>query len=552
MTSPTMLKLRPYQREAVDAAWRALADGMMLPAIVLPTGAGKTVVFSHLASEYLALPSSRGKRVLILAHREELIQQATAKMRSVAPGLRVGVVKAGMNQTLADVVVGCVATLRNERRRKQLLDVGLVIVDECHHATSPSYQAVLTHFGCFSGGAPAVGFTATMVRGDGAALGQVWQEVVYTRSIAEMIRDGYLVRPRGIRVKVDDLDLKKVRKSRGDYSESDLGRALTASMAPSAVAKAYVEHAAQRPGLLFAPTVASATVMSEALAGVGITSALVHGEMGDIERQRALDDFREGKVQTLANCMVLTEGTDLPHASCAVIARPTTHKGLYIQMAGRVLRPHPTKLDALLLDVVGASQKHALESPVELFGEDVALKSERDEEDEELDESQEDEIEAGQGLGMGEEVYADGPLVSEEVDLFHGSTSAWLRTYGGTWFLPAGDRYIAIIPAPVPGEYDVVAMHGRRVGESRWVARGVSELGYAMAWAEGDVTPVEASLARKERSWRARKPSQAQVELATRLGMAPGGALSGEVSNYIAVTFASRRIDPRMPAYARR
>lgn len=598
----TMLALRPYQAEGVEAAERAWARGIRRAAWVWPTGAGKTVGFAHVAARWVARHERTAvnrRRVLVLAHRTELIEQAASKLHDVAPNLRIGVVMGQKNQTLADVVVGSVQTLGGaygERRLRQLLDVGLVVVDEAHHATAQSYLNVLGPLGCLPdrpqawqsrqggagrahGDAVALGVTATMMRGDDAALGEVWQDVVHSRGIAEMISDGFLVRPRGIRVRVDDLDLSKVKKSRGDYSEAALGAAITDSLAPEAVAKAYREHAADRPGILFAPTVASARVMSDALEGAGFTTALVHGEMPADQRRQALADFSAGKVQILCNCMVLTEGTDLPLASCAVIARPTTNAGLYIQMVGRVLRlsPQTGKGDALVLDVVGASQRHALVSPVELFGDELGELERRscDCSDDRIADcpcgavcsrdcpcgggstcgcpkSFEDLDEEQTLDGAIGDMGVDGPLRSEEVDLFHGSKSAWLRTYGGVWFIPAGHRYIAILPAPAAGEWDVVEMHCETVGKSSWIARGVADLSYAMAWAEGDVTASERMTAQRESTWRARQPSQNQRWLAQRNGVSVvDGELSGEVSNKITVALASRRIDPRVPVYAR-
>jgi len=539
-----MLELRPYQRDAVDAIVRARRAGCTRPAVVLPTGAGKTVVFAHDIVEWHSRHPNM--RALVLAHRTELIEQAAGKLHAVAPEMRVGIVKAERNQTLADVVVGSVATLRSERRLRQLHNVGMVVVDECHHATADSYLTILDRLGCMREDrpVPAVGYTATMSRGDGTALGAVWQDVVYSRTIAEMIRDGFLVRPRGIRVKVEDLDWSGVRKSRGDYSEHDLGAALESSMAPEAIAKAYLEHASDRPGILFAPTVSSAALIASAMADAGISTGLIHGETPEAERRRTIDNFVGGRIQVLANCMVLTEGTDLPLASCAVIARPTCHQGLYVQMVGRVLRLWPGKPDALVLDVTGASQRHALSTTLELFGEDP---EQRESDDEALDETNDLEENVSLSDAVDETVYADGPITSFEVDLFHGSQSAWLRTYGGTWFLPAGDRYIAILPAPRIGAWDVVAMHRYRVGNSRWVVRDIDDLSYAMAHAESDVMPSEAVLARKERSWRVKRPSDAQRGLLARLGIgAADGAHAGEVSNLISQYLASQRIDARV------
>lgn len=548
-----ILNLRPYQREAVDAIESAWSAGMRRPACVLPTGAGKTVVFAHGAAEWLQIDANARSRVLVLAHRTELIEQAASKLRAVAPDLRVGVVKAERNDTLARVIVASVQTLANERRRRMLRDVGMIIVDECHHAVAKSYIDILDHYGALSdeprkGGAVAVGFTATMTRGDDKALGKIWQDVVYQRSIAEMIRDGFLVRPRGRRVLIDDFDLRKIKKSRGDYSEAALGEALEAALAPEAVARAYVEHCADRPGLAFWPTVETAQHAASALNDVGIVAGVVWGAQPAAERAAVLQDFVDGKVQVICNCMVLTEGTDLPLAEVAVIARPTTHAGLYLQMVGRVLRPWLGKVDALVLDVVGAAQKHSLHARVDLFGEDDQL-TEREPVDD--DEESADPLELADALDDVGPEWRDGPLTSVEIDLFKGSDSAWLVTRGGTWFLPAGERYIAIVPAlGVPGAWDVTAMHRYHVGTGRRVASAVPDKAYAMAWAEQDVTVAEAMTARKERSWRARRPSQKQIDLARRYGViVHDRMLSGEVSNSIAVAMASARIDPRVSAW---
>lgn len=544
-----MLPLRSYQRDAVDAVHAAWAKGVRRPAVVLPTGSGKTVVFAHLLREWLDV--NRGRRALVLAHRDELIGQAVDKIHSVAPSLKVGVVKAQRNQTLSDVVVGSVQTLRNERRRKQLLNVGLVVVDECHHSSAKSYVDVLTHFGALGGdSAHAVGFTATMSRGDGMALGRVWEDVVYTRSIQEMITGGFLVRPRGVRVRVEDLNLAGVKRTRGDYSEGALGAALEESMAPQAAAKAYLEHAADRPGILFAPTVSSATAFRDAFEDLGITAGLVHGAMPTAERERTLKAFSAGDIQVLCNCMVLTEGTDLPLAACVVVARPTTHSGLYIQMVGRVLRPHQAsgKTDALVLDIVGASARHALSAHIDLFGEEPNGDDDELPDDDDVDDA--DDLGSGE-VTLDEVVGVDGPLVSEEVDLFHGSASAWVRTTGhGIWFLPAGDRYIAMVGGAVPGTWDVVSMHRYRRGDSRWVIRGVEDRSYAMAWAEADVTVAEQLTASRARVWRAKKPSDAQLRLAGQYGVAIlPGMLSGEVSGLISVAMGTRRIDPHIAPY---
>jgi superfamily II DNA or RNA helicase len=576
------LPMRDYQAEGVEALERALARGVRRPAGVLATGLGKTVMFAHLGQRWLDARRREGRaagldRVLVLAHRTELINQAASKIKSVAPGLRVGVIQAQRNETLADVVVGSVQTLAGERRRAMLRNVGLVVVDECHHATADSYRKILTHFGALdpASGVAAVGFTATMMRGDRAALGSVWQDVVFTRDYAFGVANGWLVRPRCVYVKVDDLDLSKVKQSRGDYQAADLGEALEASMAPEAIVKALREHAPDRPTILFAPLVRTAELIRDELRANGFTAEVVSAATPAADRERILDDYRARRVQVLCNAMVFTEGTDLPLTSCIVVARPTRNRGLFIQMVGRGGRPAPGKTDLLVLDVTGASLRNSLTLPVELFG-DGETREAREPCDCAMWTAREvcpcgarcrkeclcgggrecgcprSEVVDGEqvgfedlGLDLDDASWANGPLVAHEVDLFHGSHNAWMRTNAGVWFLPTGNRYLAIVRSQDGASFDVVSI-GAHSG-SRWVVQGVGELSYAMAWAEGDVTPTERMIANRETKWRAKKPSDAQRHRARKLGvLVVDGMLSGEVSNRITVAEASWRIDPKL------
>jgi superfamily II DNA or RNA helicase len=227
-------------------------------------------VFAHAA----AVMAGRGVRTLVLAHRDELIEQAASKLHAVAPDLSVGIVKAARNEIEGrDIIVASVQSLVRPERRAELVAAGLrlAIVDECHHAVADTYMAVLRDLGCFETdplkGAYALGVTATLGRSDRVALGQVWQKVVYRQDIVAMIRQGHLVNAKGVRVRVEGLDLSNVRRTRGDWREADLARAMHTALAPAAVARAYVEHAKDRQGILFAPTVAMAYEMAEALNG---------------------------------------------------------------------------------------------------------------------------------------------------------------------------------------------------------------------------------------------------------------------------------------------
>lgn len=534
----TGLTLRPYQTEAVDAvraAWRA---GNRTPAVVLPTGAGKTVVFSELPKD----PEVRARgKTLVIAHRFELIRQAADKIKAVNPGVRVGLVMGDHDEVGADVVVGSVQTLRHESRRERVRNVGTVVVDECHHATAPSYGLILGHYGVVEGPgwelgrqAYGVGFTATMSRGDGGRLGAVWSDVVYKRPISYMIQNGYLVPPRGITVDVEDLDLSEVKRKRsGDFDEESLSAALTDSLAPSRIVEAWQEHADNRQTILFAPTVAFAELMAAAFAGEGVKSGVVHGKMPDADRAEILRAFGAGEITVLCNCMVLTEGTDIPVAAVCVVARPTSHHGLWVQMVGRVLRLWPGKTEALVLDVVGAAKKHSLNTEVDLIGEGKE-RSLADDLDQVTLEDELTEPETGDD-GMVVR-YRDGELVVEHVDLFHGSAAAWNRTYRGTWFIEVGDRqagrYIALIPASSSQGWHVVEItrkpglpttrndsYGRPVFGSCYIACDVPDLGYAMGIAEGDVSWREQTFASKSSGWRKRPMSLAQKDQLERWGL---------------------------------
>jgi superfamily II DNA or RNA helicase len=570
------IKLRPYQSEAIAAVMAAIADGSNRPAVVLPTGAGKTVVFSALASQWQA---EHGGRVVILAHREELIRQAADKYRSVNPNAVVGIVKAERNETSAPVVVASVQTLAGQHRLDQLDDVSLVIVDECHHATAPSYRRVLDHFG-----GTAVGFTATMARGDGAALGTVWDQIAYERSILRMIRDGYLVDVAGVRIEVPDLDLSGVRKIGGDYSEGVLGDRIMDSIAPATVASAYRQHAAGKSAILFAPTVQTAQVFAEAFEAEGFTSRAVWGDIPKDERRQVLADFDAGRVDVLCNCMVLTEGFDSPRAEVCIIARPTASAPLYVQMVGRVLRPWPGKARALVLDVVGAAGRHELATLAVLGGEqDIKPKTGQTLlaalEDLEAEAEPESLIEGG---------YV-GEVAAVTVDLFAGSRQQWLQTAAGYWFLPAGSRFIVLMPckpeagdqekscpsdcdgcschlghapcgccsdhweAPdAPPSWDV-AWASTRNRSGGYIARGVTDLGYAMAQGEGDITDDEEILARKEGAWRKRKATEKQISYARGLRIAePEGGFdslrAGALGDLISCALASKRVDKAITA----
>ncbi|MER6956040.1 DEAD/DEAH box helicase [Streptomyces sp. NPDC000618] len=510
---------RPYQLDAIEALRKGWADGQNRLAVVLPTGAGKTVVFSHLAHQML--DSLGGRRALVIAHREELIEQAASKLLAVDPMLRVGIVKAARDDHAdADVIVASVQTLAVARRREAIRDIGLIIVDECHHAAARSYMEVLRHFGAWDG-VPVAGFTATMTRTDGG-LAEVWEDVVFRLDILDMIADGYLCDVRGKAITVDTLDLNKVRTRGGDLIDGQLGKALEESGALDAIAKAYAEHAGDRAGVVFTPTVATAQAAAESLRSVGITAAPVWGDMGRDERRATLARYVAGEVQVLTNCMVLTEGFDAPHTSCIVVARPTKSPGLYVQMVGRGLRPAPGKRDALLLDVMGAASRHKLASMVDLTEREIG------------------EAEAGKSLRQVAEEHTAtekrralaAQVNAEEINLFGSSAIRWLRTPDGTWFVRLTSAMVLFL-ARDPGTrlYRVrrwTEAYGVRPPKDD-VARPLDE---ALAWLEKQAIAATGALTARQHPWRSAKPHPNQLSAARRLGVSvPRGSTAGDLAD---------------------
>lgn len=543
------LKLRDYQTDGIRAVFNAWAEGMRRPAIVLPTGAGKTVVFSSLIKEFRSAPVSYGEeyqpghRVMVLVHRDELADQAMAKIHAVAPHLTVGKVKAHTRQVYADVMVCSVQTLARGSALREIQfaaspagqGVGLIITDECHHAAAPSYGKVYDAFP----DALQLGVTATMARGDRLGLGDVWEEVVYSRSLLWMMSKGYLAPVRAVQIQLENFDASAVKRSGGDFQAKDLGRAMTEAEADKAIPRAYKEHADGRPGIVFTPTVATAEAVAEQMNAAGIVSAVISGATPKEERHRVYEDFRLGRVQVLVNCMVLTEGFDAPWAEVAVIARPTQSAPLYIQMVGRVLRTFPGKKDALVIDLVGASATK-VRTLIDLDPTNPLKEVRGGETLEEAAERELDEPEAGTGPG-GLTAF---DLKHKEVDMFGSSSTAWLRTQRGIPFISAGEVTVFLFKSLVnPAGMDVVTLTKNERYPVRHPDHQGLDVGTAMAWAEVVAEDQGAFSVAKSARWRKAKPSDGQVGVLERFGVDASKMTRGQASDAISVLFVSRDLD---------
>jgi superfamily II DNA or RNA helicase len=550
MTGQPTLALRGYQREAIDKLHEFYGRGGRRGAVVMPTGTGKTVTFSGLADEYVA---ATGRRVGVIAHRDELISQAAHKMHEVAPGLDIGIVQAGRSDVDSQVVVCSIQTLA-AGRRNAVGPLGLLIVDEAHHSGARTYVETLQHFGAFDDdgdGALVAGFSATLVREDGG-LDEIFEEVVYKRDILDFVRKdgtGALLDVRGIRVRVDDLDLSKVRRSGGDYAEGALGQAIEDSLAPEEIAKAYVEHGRRddgtyRQGLVFTPTVASAYVIADALSAAGIVAAGIDGKMHIETRRAILREFFAGKIDVLCNCMILTEGFDAPQAEIAVIARPTTSAALYVQMVGRVLRPYPGQTQALVIDVVGVGGRHKLATLADITTKRVVPNDDESLLDaiERTDREELDEIERAEAE---RQRRADAALVSEDFDLFGRSKIVWHQSpRKGAWFVAVSKRIVFLAPSfDEPGRFTVARCPQDGVG-GEWLTEPL-DLSMAFAWAEQVVRDDPShGLADRTARWRKGEPSDAQKDFASRLGIIFAPDVSkGDLASLISLRLAGDKLD---------
>ena len=353
-------ELRPYQQQARDRIHAEWDAGHTRTLLVLPTGTGKTIVFASVAADQVRA----GDRVLILAHRGELLEQAADKLRR-ATGLVSAVEKA--ESTCLDswfrVVVGSVQTLQRTARLERFPQdyFGTIIIDEAHHAITDGYRRILDYFS----GAKVLGVTATPDRGDMRNLGEVFDSLAYEYKLTDAIKEGYLCKIMAQTIPLQ-LDISSVTLSGGDYAVADLGTALDPYL--EQIAAEMAVRCKGRKTVVFLPLIRTSQKFRDLLNAKGFRAAEVNGQSAD--RKEVLADFDAGKYNVLCNSMLLTEGWDCPSVDCVVVLRPTKVRSLYSQMVGRGTRLSPGKTDLLLLDFLWMTDKHELCRPADLVCED--------------------------------------------------------------------------------------------------------------------------------------------------------------------------------------
>lgn len=351
-------ELRPYQIAVLAEVDSTIAAGQRRILLVAPTGSGKTIIAARLIRNAV----DNGQRVLIFAHRREIVGQTSDKL--LAEGVEHGIVQAGFPLHLdLPVQVATIQTLaaRTRSKRLELPPADLVIVDEGHHAPAQTYRTAIASYP----DAVLIGLTATPCRGDGRGLGGIFDVIVECPQVAELTAAGHLV-PAVIYAPAERLDLRGIRVEKGDYVEAQLAARVDRDDLVGDIVTQWHRHAEQRRTVVFATGVAHSMHIASEFRKAGIRAEHVYGATPKDERDAILARLASGETQVICNCMVLTEGFDLPVMGCIVLARPTKKMGLYRQMIGRALRPAERKADAIVLDHSGAVFAHGFpDDPVE-------------------------------------------------------------------------------------------------------------------------------------------------------------------------------------------
>lgn len=515
------IELREYQAEALaalEADWQA---GYHRIGVSAATGTGKTVIMSHLAHRHVAA----GVRVLILVHRDELVRQTVDKLVRVNNSVSIGVVQATRNEASSQIVVASVATACRPRRMAQLGKFGLIICDEAHRSAAQQWVDVLTGLGSLDEDTTVrtAGFSATWTRADGKGLDQIWQKISFELSLTWAIEQGFLVRPIGQYIRTE-VRLDGLKKTAGDYNAGDLGAKLSRESVREAIVAGYLQYAADRSGVVFAPTVATAEFFLPAFRSAGISAEGLYGITGKEESLQIHKRHRAGDTQLLISCTKLSEGWDAPWCSAAVIARPTTHQGLFVQQVGRVLRPFKGKNDAVILDPTGVLYKHKLDGVIDLTSSE---KMESDEDDDELEPREPTEQEAG---------WVDAQVSGfERVEML---SLPYLLTEGGIPFSHESTSAVRFVISPERNAHPWYSVGSMPLGpgRGRWLATQLTHEQAMSMLPDRHQTPSPLL--------RNRKSNGRQRDSARAYGLRPRtNALAGDLFDQVQTVLASRALD---------
>jgi superfamily II DNA or RNA helicase len=571
--------LRTYQTAAANAVEQDWQNGKERVGVVLPTGSGKSTVIGELIKRGYR----RGQRSVTLAHRGELLDQMKRDLLAVDPTIPasdIGIVRAEQDDHHCPIVFATLQTLATTHRRAALGERELIFWDEVHHAGADGFHTTFSELGGYDGALMA-GFTATMYRNERGeiGLGDVIQKISYEKDIRWAIKNGFLVQPHGLTVRIKGLDkLNDVRNVAGDFHQGEMAEIMEA--ATQYVVDAIKLHAADRTPIIFAASVDAAHHIAEALTDADYPSIAVTGEISYADRQPLYEAFRSGAAKALVTVQVLTEGADFPMCDAVVLARPTRSRNLYSQMIGRALRLWPEKTDALVMDLAGSARTMKLVSLTQL---DTGAEVKEVDENGDPFELSPDDIEELIGGGPVDmpKLVRQGPVDMVTIDLLANSDSLWLETPRGVPFINLMDdgEVVFLWPRCKGCNENKSITHGcgaadgdavwiewaigqinTRTGKGGWVTasgRYVSETGpdytdlpTAIENGEMWIVVSEQHLPSKNASWRRnQKPSEKQLGLARSLKIVMAEDMTkARLSDEISIKIAARRLDPKIDA----
>ena len=605
---------RPYQSEAIESIFDKYFSRQPVnrQVVMLPTGMGKTVVFAMMTNhpkmvEHLEQYPFTHQKILVIAHREELLNQAADKIARANPSLRVEIEQADRKVSpMADVIVASVQTLvMGGKRRLKKIDpntVRVIITDEAHHATAPSYVQIFQHFGCLppdDWGAEKptardadllvawqnarkkewdfkypnqpllVGFTATPKRSDRVGLDSVFDEIVYSMNMRDGIAQGWLSALKAIKVS-SKTSLDGVSTKAGDFSIGELGDAVNNDDRNALAVKSWLEHARGLQTVAFCVNVEHAHQMAAQFVKEGVKAAAIDGSFTPTERHRVLKGFEEEKIQVVTNCNILTEGFDSPNIQCVLHARPTKSSILYVQMTGRGTRLHPLdpagparvshtgrliKPSCLIIDLVDVTRRHSLITAPELFGLPPGFDAKGDDL---MAVTKKVEKAAKEGVDVSDLASLDDlKMKVEEIDLWTGAFNTELvQKHCSMNWMKESESHYSISIRPRGGTPETVSVAQNKLGQweahhmvggkkVRHIASG--DVGTALRKAEDWVAQERGenmSFTNRHAAWRSNPPSPGQIGLARSLGIPIHLAkTSGQLSDMIEV--AKRKQDSR-------
>ncbi|AXQ63236.1 DNA helicase [Mycobacterium phage Collard] len=537
-------QLRDYQLEAVESVEAEWAKGNRT-SVVIPTGGGKSTVIAALA----ARAYQRGERVVMLAHRAELLTQmatAVAQVDHSIPMYDIGIVRGTDNDCEAGIIAATLQTLANSSRLQAVLPRHVTLVDECHHAGASSYHDVLNNLGAFDGFSKLCGFTATMHRdgNSGVALADVFTTIAFERDLGWAIDEGFLVEPYGVVAHTDALDaLDNLRLVAGDYGPKQLAAVMEASETIRFVAAAIHEYARNRRMVVFAASVKQAEMLCRTLEAIGIAAQWVNGSMPYKKRLPIYEAFRTGTIQALINVGILTEGADFPMCDAVVLARPTRSMNLYTQMVGRAIRLHPGKTDALVLDISGRGDGvvtlNDLRDGVEIkhVGDRKAF-----DDGELVDPAERAPREKVEREEFTLQITPGGMTARDFHLLPDRAAKRYRQTEGGVLFVDTQQERRAVVLAR-EGNLWRVGTANTRTGEFNLssVRMSFEEADKVASIAAGQLGGVR----NKPRS--SEEPSEKQLAFAAGLGIDTDGMNRGKLSDAITTRLVSRVVDGQLP-----